>query len=183
MKVKIIKESGYDEAILGLSLSYGIDMLRAAQVAEKLAHREGGHNKFLESIMVWIDITAPRYWWQEADTYRISSKQSESTMHTIAKRQLTDDDFEMCINPHQLNWINVLISYYNTSPSNDNLEQIKNALPEGFLQRRIWCLSYKALKNIIHQRDGHRLSGWKVFIDEALTNTQHKSFLKGLKND
>lgn len=183
MKVSIIKESGYDEAILGLSLSYGIDMLRAAQVAEKLAHKEGGHNKFLESIMVWLDITAPRYWWQEADTYRISTKQSESTMHTIAKRPLTIDDFEMSIMPSQLHWLNVLIAYHKISPSNSLLEDIKNALPEGFLQRRIWCLSYKTLKNIIHQRDGHRLSGWKVFIDEVLTNTQHKSFLKGLKND
>ena len=71
MKIKILKEAGYDEALLGLSLSYNTKIERMDKVAAKLYCKDGGHNKFLESICVWLDITAARYWWQEFDTYRI----------------------------------------------------------------------------------------------------------------
>ena len=53
------------------------------EISEKLHDKDEGHNKFLESIIIWAEVTAPRYWWQEADTYRLSTKQSESTMHTL----------------------------------------------------------------------------------------------------
>ena len=71
MIVNKLNESGYAEAILGLSLSYGTDVHRMRVRAESLAHMDKGHNKFLESIYTWWDITAPRYWWQEFDTYRV----------------------------------------------------------------------------------------------------------------
>ncbi len=75
MKTKLLHEHGSQEALLGLSLSY--DSEPNIKVANQLAHKQGGHNKFLESIVVWLDITAPRYWWQEFDTYRIGiTKQS-----------------------------------------------------------------------------------------------------------
>ena len=79
MKVEILKEAGYDEALLGLSLSYGTTIERAEEVAKKIASKNGGHNKFLESIIMWIDVTAPRYWWSQMDTYRMMTKQSQST--------------------------------------------------------------------------------------------------------
>ena len=113
MKVEFIGEAGHVAAFLGMGLSYGLtsdktiddiecDGVRKAEntlnklsaSAHKLAGLDGGHNKFLESIVVWIDITAPRYFWSQFDTYRVgTSKQSESTMHTIMKRHLTKDDF------------------------------------------------------------------------------------------
>lgn len=68
MQVKILREAGYEEAILGLSLSKGATIERAKEVAVQLAPKDGGHNKLLESIQAWLDVTAPRYWWQEADT-------------------------------------------------------------------------------------------------------------------
>jgi hypothetical protein len=66
VKIKILKEAGYDEAILGLSLSKGTSIERAKDVAVILSDKDGGHNKLLESIYIWLDVTAPRYWWQEA---------------------------------------------------------------------------------------------------------------------
>ena len=89
MDVQIMAECGVVEAMVGLSLSYGVgksyeEML---EVAKKLYNKDGGHNKFLESIVVWLNIDAPRYWWQQFDTYRVgTTKQSGSTMHTIMKR-------------------------------------------------------------------------------------------------
>jgi len=98
MKVKILDERGYDWALLGLSLSFEQDPADMPRVAQKLAFRGDGHNKFLESIVLWLDITAPRYWWQQFDTYRAGvSKQSASTMHTMTRRALTQEDFEHSI--------------------------------------------------------------------------------------
>ena len=95
MEIRIMKEAGYWEAIEGLSLSYNTSEVRAIRAAYRLCSKDGGHNKFLESIQVWIDITAPRYWWQQFDTYRIGvTKQSESTMHTLMREPLTDENFE-----------------------------------------------------------------------------------------
>lgn len=170
MKTKLIREAGYKEAMLGLSLSYGTTIKRAEEVAKRLAKKQGGHNKFLESIMLWIDCTAPRYFWQQADTYRMSTKQSESTMHTIMKRDLTMNDFECGIWEPLLNQLN----HYRECKS---FVAIKHHLPESFLQRRIWCMSYKTFQNIYNQRKNHRLQAWRDFIDNVLKDLQHREFI------
>lgn len=172
MRVKILNEAGYEEAIYGLSLSYNVtDIDKMKQVANNLAHKEGGHNKFLESIMLWIDIDAPRYWWSQADTYRIGvTKQSESTMHTLLKRELTNDDFENPINPIVLDTVNLLIR-------NKEFEMAKDHLPEGFLQQRVICTNYKTLRNIIHQRHTHKLKTWHKLIDELYNQVKYPYFL------
>lgn len=121
MEIKIIKEAGYEQAILGLSLSHGSTIERAKEVAVNLAPKDGGHNKILESIYVWLDIIAPRFWWQEADTYRLSTKQSASTMHTIQKQLLDNDDFERPLHPHILDSINLLAQRYQETKLVDDL--------------------------------------------------------------
>ena len=97
------------DAMLGLGLSYGTTSYMTLKtlmkhtdvfnslisLAKKLAWKQGGHNKFLETITLCLDITAPRYWWQEFDTYRVGvTKQSESTMHTIINKPFETIDFE-----------------------------------------------------------------------------------------
>jgi hypothetical protein len=166
----VINEAGYDEAMLGLSLSYGSSKIRSEQIAPNLAHKDGGHNKFLESIYVWLKVDAPRYWWQEADTYRMSSKQSESTMHTISKRPLGQCDFVAPIPEDLLRYLNTLIE------AND-FTTLKRLLPESYMQLRIWCLSYKTLKNIINQRKNHRLVEWKIFVKSVLKEVNNPEFL------
>jgi hypothetical protein len=171
MEVNILKECGYEEALLGLSLSYNQEMSKMPNIALNLSHKDGGHNKFLESIVVWIDLKAPRYFHSQFDTYRSGvSKQSESTMHTIMKRNLNSNDFESPILTHTLEYINKCIS-------DKNFEAVKNNLPEGFLQRRIICLNYKVLRNIILQRKTHKLEEWKIFIHEIKKQIEHKELL------
>jgi len=174
MKIEILREFGDQEALLGLSLSHGVSIARASEAALNLACRDGGHNKFLEAIYVWLDVTAPRFWWAEADTYRISSKQSESTMHTISKHTLTQDDFEYNIDVSYLQCLNLSIL------AGVKIDHIKNALPEGFLQRRIWCMNYKTLRNIIHQRHNHRLPQWKYFCAEIMNQIEHKEYFRDI---
>lgn len=178
MKIQILNEFGYSEAIFGLSLSYGTPRQKAEEVALKLCNQDHGHNKFLEMIDVWLDITAPRYWWQEADTYRLSTKQSESTMHTIHKRNLTQDDFEGFIESTTLNWLNSLINNYNLKKDQYSFLLLKCHMPEGFLQRRIWKLSYKNLREILIQRSNHRLPEWReIFCPYILSNVEHPELL------
>ncbi len=178
MKVVILKEEGYREALLGLSLSYKLKDWRVAEpVANKLYNKHGGHNKFLESIQVWLDITAPRYWWQEADTYRVgSTKQSESTMHTMMKNPLTQENFENPIPDEILNYLEDL-------RKEKKFRELKNVLPEGYLQRRIWNLNYMVIRNIVMQRRNHRLPEWRLFCEVVTTKLEHKEFLQDLAYD
>lgn len=158
MRVKVLREAGVDEALLGLSLSYGKEP--NITVANRLAHKQGGHNKFLESIVVWLDITAARYWWQQFDTYRVgTTKQSESTMHTLLRDNLTQEDFEDGIHEGFLDSLN----YWRLMK---DWVTLKRHLPESFLQRRIVCTNYKVLQNMETQRRSHRLEEWQYFLDE-----------------
>ena len=171
MEVKKLNECGYKEALLGTSLSRNQPPENMVKVCENLSDKNGGHNKFLEFIAVWIDITAPRFFWQQMATYRIgNSWLSESTMYTITKRELNQSDFENPINSEILRAINWMISF-------GNLDEIKNNLPEGFLQRRIMVTNYKALKNIYDQRNNHKLPQWRYFCSEILKQIEHPEFI------
>ena len=184
MKTEIISGPCFvDEALFGIGLSYGLTSgmtcnaafrksptyKQLEQVSRKLSHMQGGHNKFLETVTMTLDITAPRYWWQEFDTYRVGvTKQSESTMHTIMSRELNPEDFERGINMKTWQYLIEQRSAYLDEKDPERKERLfftmKNDLPEGFLQRRIVCLNLKALQNMYMQRKNHRLPEWRQFF-------------------
>ena len=174
-----------DDALFGIGLSYGKTSnmkcdaafrkspvyRQLESVSKKLAHMPGGHNKFLETITLTLDINAPRYWWQEFDTYRVGvTKQSESTIHTIMARELTDDDFEGGTFAHFLAELNAIREDYIATEDDEEkqaaFDDMKSALPEGYLQRRIVTLNIKTLQNIYNQRKNHRLPQWHMFFND-----------------
>lgn len=169
MKVKVLKEAGFEEALAGLALSY--NSYPNKKVADRLAWRQGGHNKFLESMVVWIEVTAPRYWWSEADTYRLTTKQSESTMHTLMRRELIRDDFE------ERDVDSVILGRVNKYIREKEFLKAKRNLPEGFLQKRVWKVDYKTLQNIIMQRKSHRLPEWKKFVNEMRNQLEYPEYV------
>jgi len=75
MNVIVLNEYGHEIALKGLALSYKDSSLcdtkwwddskqtKMRKIAKALAKKGGGHSKFLESIVVYLDINAPRYWW------------------------------------------------------------------------------------------------------------------------
>lgn len=161
MKVTIIEEHGFESAMKGLARSFNQDPSKMPKVALNLSPKDLGHNKFLESIVVWIDIDAPRFWWSEFDTYRVGmTKQSDSTMHTLKRQPLTQENFEYKIDELYLNHLNKMID------ANLEIDIIKNALPDGFIQGRTICTNYKVLRNIILQRRNHKLPQWRFFCNE-----------------
>lgn len=179
MKIIKLEEAGYMPAMLGLSLSHNQPVDNMPDVAERLHDKDGGHNKFMESIVVWLDITAPRFWWSEFDTYRVGvTKQSESTMHTLKDKFITREDFEYPICIREVDHLNDIIKFYSSvDPKVGGIERIKNDLPEGFLQRRIVCTNYKTLRNIINQRRNHKLPQWHIFIDAVLGMVDYPELL------
>lgn len=182
INIEILNEAGYCEAMLGLSLSYNQPICKMKGVADRI-YANGSHGKFLESIAVWLDLTMPRYWWSEMDTYRCGiTKQSGSTMHTITKRELTQDDFVNPIYEGTLKELNLFIRMYNNTDKKDSknkyFKEIKNNLPEGFLQRRIVCTNYKTIRHIISQRENHRLIEWVEFCKHLKENCRYSEWLK-----
>ena len=184
MQVNVLEEEGYEMALRGMAYSFkdreidpGNWWIEQRERAEKraplLAPKDGGHNKFLESIVVWIDIEACRAWWSEFDTYRVgTTKQSESTMHTLAKRSPNSHDFE---EGTHVTIVEAFRQVWQAAKGDINI--LKMNLPEGFLQRRLVCTNYKVLRNIIAQREGHRLKFWQQFIDNVMEQVEHPEFL------
>lgn len=184
MKVNVLLEAGHDIALMGMAYSFkdraedpeswwADKKDRAYKRAPLLVPKEGGHNKFLESIQVWIDLEASRAFWSEFDTYRVgTTKQSESTMHTLSKRAPNAEDFEEGTSPEM---IRAFIKVWENSRGDINI--LKMNLPEGFLQRRVVCTNYKVLRNILAQREGHRLLWWKVFSDAVVSQVEHPEYL------
>lgn len=183
---------GLNSALLGLGLSYGLTCTgcetwadltdnvqeRLEKVAMNLAKRGNGENKYLRQILYIWDVRAPRFWWCEADQYRIAvTTQSESTMHTLGKRDLVQDDFESEIYPETLLNLNKMIRYWRETKDKDTFLEIKCNLPEGFLQRRIWSLNLQNMVNIYHQRANHKLPQWYTVCDAFVEATP--SFLRG----
>lgn len=180
----VLNECGYNEALLGLSLSYyreGDDLMewwtpekfaKAEKRARALAFKGGGHNKFLASIFVWAVIRAPRGWWQEYDTYKVATTaNSSSTMHTLSKQPLTRANFAEETDQSQIDLINKLIA------ENADITTLKMNLPEGFLQTRQVCINYMTLQNIIRQRKGHRLKFWNQVINQIVEQVQHPDLI------
>lgn len=188
MNVNVLKECGYEEAVVGFSLSYNSTIERTKEILPKYAFGIPGENKFLEQIYLWVDITAPRFFWQEFSTYRVgTTSQSESTMHTVTKHPLTQENFETEIEQPVLSILNKYIKNYKNSDyahrKNYFFTMLKNSLPEGFLQRRIVTLNYKSLQNIYNQRKDHKLFQWHSFLEKVLEEIEHPEFIIKLHRD
>lgn len=143
------------------------------ELSMKLQHAGPEHCKHLRMVMVWANITAPRYWWTEFDTYRIGvEKVSCSTMHKLMSRELTMDDFafddkENGVAKAIVDSLNTMMFIYKDLVDPDSKKEvwrlIIQCLPQAYIQKRTVMMSYAALRNIYHQREGHKLKEWQAF--------------------
>lgn len=130
---------------------------------------QGGteHRKFLRQIMVSVDITGPRYWWAEFDTYKIGTvANSTSTMHKLASRPIVKEDF-VIDNKGDVFW-NMLIDHlellrknYNETKDIKWFRMLKQMLPESYKNKRTVTLNYETILTMLRQRNNHRLGEWK----------------------
>ena len=137
------------------------------------------HRKFMRMITVYVDITAPLYWWKEFDTYKVGTvANSCSTMHKIHDKEFTLEDFstEHLYPEVREAFENTVIKYLNearktynflsdTPSKKDAWWQMIQILPTSYNQRRTVMLNYEVLANIYKSRRNHKLDEWHTFCD------------------
>lgn len=160
------------------------------ELAQTLADAGPVHGKFLRMITVTCDITAPRYWWIEWDTYKIGTvSNSCSTMHKITERDLTLDDFshEHLFNTYDdesfvvenrslhndikngkllrvvIDQLNIYRMLYIETKDKRYWWQMIQLLPQSFNQRRTVQMNYAVLRNMYKYRKDHKLDEWQMF--------------------
>lgn len=131
------------------------------------------HRKFMRMITVYLDITAPLYWWKEFDTYKVGTvANSCSTMHKIAAKEFELEDFshEHLYAPLQdlrpmIDLLNTYRERYLETKDKNDWWQMIQLLPSSYNQRRTVMLNYEVLANIYKSRKGHKLDEWNSFCD------------------
>lgn len=131
------------------------------------------HRKFMRMITVYLDITAPLYWWKEFDTYKVGSvANSCSTMHKIHAKEFTLEDFscEKLYDPLGdlrpiVDRLNVYRERYLETKDKNDWWQMIQLLPTSYNQKRTVMLNYEVLANIYKSRRNHKLDCWHTFCD------------------
>ena len=134
------------------------------------------HRKFMRMITVYVDITAPLYWWKEFDTYKVGTvANSCSTMHKIHAKEFTLDDFSHehlggLINEHcgkstkilfdTIAYLNVMRGLYIHTKDKQYWWNMIQILPSSYNQKRTIMLNYEVLANIYKSRKNHKLDEW-----------------------
>lgn len=158
---------------------------------KRLRNAGTDHRKFMRMIAVYVDITAPLYWWKEFDTYKVGTvANSCSTMHKIHAKEFTLEDFSC---EHLTGISEQKIPYNSNVPYITDfkiqLEQIISSLnnarelyletkdkkywwqmiqllPSSYNQKRTVMMNYEVLANIYKSRRNHKLDEWSIgFID------------------
>ena len=149
---------------------------------KKLSRAGSDEAKYRRVIIVYCDINAPLYWWKQFDTYKVGTVTlSTSTMHSIADKDFTIDDFshDRLLVKEKLETVISYLNVYRKFYMDDNkcyvdskgvgLEkkdfwwQMIQLLPSSYNQLRTVMLNYEVLANIYHSRRNHKLDEWKDF--------------------
>ena len=143
------------------------------ELMDRLSRSGPSHAKFLRYINVTLDITAPRYWWAEMDTYKVGTvRNSCSTMHKVQAKEVERADFS-CehLDEESLAALDTLICvmnrardrFNNCGKNKDDWWQMIQLLPASLNQKATVQLNYQVLQNIYFTRKDHRLDEWHTF--------------------
>lgn len=140
------------------------------------------HAKFRRMITVYVDITAPLYWWKEFDIYKIGTVVTScSTMHKIHAKRFEMSDFSTDhLLPDSFKCLGFTVKtlnefrslYLEYDESNPEYEghnkkdywwQLIQLLPSSYNQKRTVMLNYEVLAVIYEHRKNHKLDEWKEF--------------------
>ena len=164
------------------------------KLAMSLCKAGTDHRKFLRMITVYVDITAPFYWWKEFDTYKVGTvANSCSTMHKIADKEFTLDDFssehltdsrdygtellnvngegtDIFVSPYNLlkieiGVLNNMRKMFIETKDKKWWWQMIQLLPTSYNQKRTVMLNYEVLANMYHSRKNHKLDEWRRFCE------------------
>lgn len=132
------------------------------------------HAKFRRMLPVFITLSAPLYWWKEADTYRVGVvRNSCSTMHKIQAKEFTLDDFSTeNLNDYALQNLKQTIEVLNynrerflKTKDKEYWWQLIQLLPSSYNQKATIMVNYEVLYNMYMWRKNHKLDDWHTFCD------------------
>lgn len=145
-----------------------------ADLMNRLRNAGTDHRKFMRMITVYLDITAPLYWWKEFDTYKVGTvANSCSTMHKIAAKEFTLDDFShehlgfqsVRVLKDTIKVMNDFREEFIKDHEKENWWQMIQLLPSSYNQKRTVMLNYEVLANIYKSRRHHKLDEWHTLCD------------------
>lgn len=131
-------------------------------------------SKWRRMIHVSCDITAPLYLWKEYDTYKVGTvANSCSTMHKIAEKEFTLDDFShehmkdstISVMYTVIGQLNLYRDGFLKSKDKEDWWQMIQLLPSSYNQRRTIDLNYEVLAAQYRQRKNHKLDEWHTYCD------------------
>ena len=153
------------------------------------------HRKFMRMITVYVDITAPLYWWKEFDTYKVGTvANSCSTMHKIHTKRFEREDFsieylENCKEQHWMVCMDNIISALNVArekylETKDKTYwwQMIQLLPISYNQKRTVMLNYEVLANIYKSRKNHKLDEWRELC-HWVEGLPYSELITGVSNE
>ena len=169
---------------------------------KKLRNAGTDHRKFMRMITVYVDITAPLYWWKEFDTYKIGTvANSCSTMHKIHDKEFVVADFSCehllgCEvdgwnhpgqSPYGLMWdivkkLNECREMYLKTKDKKFWSQMIQLLPSSYNQKRTVMLNYEVLANMYKSRKNHKLDEWREFC-KWIEQLPYAELITGGKSD
>lgn len=147
---------------------------------KRLRNAGTDHRKFMRMVTVYVDLTAPLYWWKEFDTYKVGTvANSCSTMHKIHAKEFTLDDFsteQLMVSGTEImmRTIKVLNDCRNAYVNYDSWDndgypkplkqtlwyQMIQLLPSSYNQKRTVMMNHEVLANIYKSRKNHKLDEW-----------------------
>ncbi|NCA96962.1 MAG: hypothetical protein EOM77_02095 [Bacteroidia bacterium] len=142
------------------------DFIRATKLGTSKSGE--GHDNFLKGILVQMDVTAPLFWWKQAQRYHwFDFVSSQSTMHCLLKFDVASQ----CVNdtnPDVVRLVAEMIAKYLSLAEDDAQKktlwrQIVASLPCGFCLGATMTTNYQQLKTMYYQRRYHKLDEWHVF--------------------
>ena len=143
--------------------------------------------KFRRMIAVYLDVTAPMYWWKEADTYKVGTvRNSCSTMHKIHAKEFTLEDFSheqlvggLPMLTATIDILNIARGRFLKSKDKSDWWQMIQLLPSSYNQRATLMLNYEVLANMYHARKNHKLDEWRELCKWIETLPYAKELIVG----
>lgn len=134
------------------------------KLMQKLVKAGTDHRKFMRMITVYVDVTAPLYWWAEYDTYKVGTvRNSCSKMHKLLSRPFEMSDFSF----------DKLVGYRN------EVKQFRPPIDEDIVANEVWVdidkeYSVSNFGRVKHKfTDHYRLISGSIHSDGYVFVTLH----------
>lgn len=155
---------------------------------KRLRDAGSDHRKYLRMITVYVDITAPLYWWKEFDTYKVGTvANSCSTMHKIADKEFTLEDFSLehlirsnaTLIEKVIIRLNFAREQFLETKDKKWWWQMIQLLPSSYNQKRTVMFNYEVLRNMYHSRKNHKLDEWSIGFVKWVKDLPYSNLITG----